>query len=129
MASSRPRLHFTPGKDPVPVLQEAGRTPAPVWTSGKSRPHRDSITDRKMTCFQDDCEKSVPTEGETDLCAHVLNLLPQQTAVDYVHVDIKDVSPTCFDTSILSAGNKICQVSNQLPVLSCYLEVWEVWVV
>jgi len=75
-----------------------------------------------MTCFQHVIEKSVPTEGETDLCAHVLNLLHQQTAVDYVHVNIKDESPTCFDTSILSAGSKICQVLNQLPMLSYYLE-------
>ena len=46
MVSSTPRPHFTPGKDPVPILQEAGRAPGPVWTGGKSRPHRDSIPDR-----------------------------------------------------------------------------------
>jgi len=40
---STPRPHFTPGKDPVPVAQEAGWAPGPVWTDGKSRPHRDSI--------------------------------------------------------------------------------------
>jgi len=34
-----------PGKDPVPILQEAGWAPGPVWTGGKSRPHRDSIPD------------------------------------------------------------------------------------
>jgi len=33
-------------KDPVPILQEAGWAPGPVWTGGKSRPHRDSIPDR-----------------------------------------------------------------------------------
>ena len=36
----------TPWKDPVPILQEAGCAPEPVWTGGKSRPHRDSIPDR-----------------------------------------------------------------------------------
>ena len=35
-----------PGKDPVPILQEDGWAPGPVWTRGKSRPHRDSIPDR-----------------------------------------------------------------------------------
>jgi len=35
-----------PGKDPVLILQEAGWAPGPVWTGGKSRPHRDSIPDR-----------------------------------------------------------------------------------
>ena len=41
-----PRPHFTPGKDPVPILQEAGWAPGPVWTGWKSRPHRGSIPDR-----------------------------------------------------------------------------------
>ena len=43
MVSSTPRPHFTPGKDPVPILQEAGWAPGAAWTVGKSRPHRDSI--------------------------------------------------------------------------------------
>ena len=46
MVSSTPRPHFTPVKDPVPILQEAGWAPGPVLTDGKSRPHRDSIPDR-----------------------------------------------------------------------------------
>ena len=45
VVSSTPRPHFTPGKDPVPILQEAGWAPGPVWTGGKSRLHRDSIPD------------------------------------------------------------------------------------
>jgi len=45
VVSSTPRPHFTPGKDPVPILQEAGWIPGPVWTGEKSRPHRDSIPD------------------------------------------------------------------------------------
>jgi len=36
----------TQGKYPVPVLQEAGRAPGPVWTGRKSRPHQDSIPNR-----------------------------------------------------------------------------------
>jgi len=46
VVSSTLRPHFTPGKDPVPILQEVGWDPGPVWTGGKSRPHRDSIPDR-----------------------------------------------------------------------------------
>ena len=30
--SVTPRPLFTPGKDPVPIVQEAGWTPGPVWT-------------------------------------------------------------------------------------------------
>jgi hypothetical protein len=43
VVSSTPRPHFTPGKDPVPIAQEAGWTPGLVWTGRESRPHRDSI--------------------------------------------------------------------------------------
>jgi len=46
VVSSTPWPYFTPGKDSVPILQEAGWAPVPVWTGGKSRPHRDSIPDR-----------------------------------------------------------------------------------
>jgi hypothetical protein len=35
-----------PGKDPVPIVKEAGWASGPVWTGGKTRPHRDSIPDR-----------------------------------------------------------------------------------
>ena len=51
VVSSTRRLHFTPGKDLVPILQEAGWAPGPVWTGGKSRTHQDSIPDRP-TCSQ-----------------------------------------------------------------------------
>ena len=43
--SPTPRPLFTTEKDPLPIVQEAGRAPGPVWTGGKSRPNRDSIPD------------------------------------------------------------------------------------
>ena len=46
VVSGTPPPHFTAGKDPVPILQEAGWAPGLVWTDGKSRRHRDSIPDR-----------------------------------------------------------------------------------
>jgi len=46
VVSSTPRPHFTPGKDTVPIEQEAGWVPGPVWTRGKSGPHQDLIPDR-----------------------------------------------------------------------------------
>jgi len=45
-STARTGRTLPPGKDPAPILQEAGWTPGPVWTGGKSRPHRDSIPDR-----------------------------------------------------------------------------------
>jgi len=38
VVSSTPWPHFTLGKDPVPILQEAAWAPGPVWTDRKSRP-------------------------------------------------------------------------------------------
>jgi len=57
VVSSTPRPHFTPGKDLVPILQEAGLAPEPVWTGGKSRPHRYSIPDRPACS-----SAAIPTE-------------------------------------------------------------------
>jgi len=34
--SVTPRPLFTPGKDPVPIVQEAGWAPGPVWTSAEN---------------------------------------------------------------------------------------------
>ena len=48
VVSSTPRPHFTPGKDPVSIVQEAGWAPGPVWMGGKSRPHRHSIPDHPV---------------------------------------------------------------------------------
>jgi len=42
-SAARPGRTFTPGKDPVPILQEAGWAPGPVWMGGKSCPNRNSI--------------------------------------------------------------------------------------
>jgi hypothetical protein len=38
VVSSTPRPYFTPGKDPIPIVQEVGWAPDLVWTGGKSRP-------------------------------------------------------------------------------------------
>ena len=35
-SASRPGCSLPPGKDPVPILQEAGWAPGPVWTSAEN---------------------------------------------------------------------------------------------
>ena len=35
VVSSTPRPNFIPGKEPVPIVQETGWAPGPVWTGGK----------------------------------------------------------------------------------------------
>jgi len=57
VVSGTPRPHFTPEKDPVPIIQKARWAPGSVWTGGKSRPHRDSIPDRP-----DRNSVTIPTE-------------------------------------------------------------------
>jgi hypothetical protein len=36
MVSVTPRPHFNPGKDPVPIVHEAGWAPGPVWTGAEN---------------------------------------------------------------------------------------------
>jgi len=44
-SAARPGRTLPPGKDSVPIVQEAGWAPGPVWTDGNSRPYWDSIPD------------------------------------------------------------------------------------
>ena len=44
-SAARPGRTSPQKKDPVPILQEVGCAPGPVWTDGKSCPHRVSIPD------------------------------------------------------------------------------------
>jgi hypothetical protein len=70
VVSSTPRPHFTPGRDPVPILQEAGWAPRPVWTGRKSHPHRDLILDRPA-CIQSLYRLSYPAYRS---CMYVMKM-------------------------------------------------------
>ena len=45
-STARPGRILPPGKTRYPFYRRLGGPPGPVWTDGKSRPHRDSIPDR-----------------------------------------------------------------------------------
>ena len=45
-SAARPGHTLPPGKTRYPLYRRLGGPPGPVWTGGKSRPHRDSIPDR-----------------------------------------------------------------------------------
>jgi len=66
-------------KDPVPILQEAGWAPGPVWTGGKSCPHRDSIPDRPARS-----PVAIPTELPGPYSVKLLIQISEYTG--YVHV-------------------------------------------
>ena len=92
MVSSTLRPHFTPGKDAVPIVQEAGWAPGPAWTGGKSRPHRDSIPDRPARS-----SVAIPTE------------LPGPQIHVFTHIFLfcimKDTEIRDADTSLLLVQN------------------------
>jgi len=58
-SAARPGRTLLPGKEPVPILQEAGWAPGPVWTGGKSHPYWDSILDHPA-CSQSLYQLSYP---------------------------------------------------------------------
>jgi len=83
VVSSTPRPHFTPGKEPVTILQEAGWASGPVWTGGKSLPHRHSIPDRPARS-----SVAIPTELPDPLRIHLhshksSSNVSAQSAIDY----------------------------------------------
>jgi hypothetical protein len=45
-SAALPGRTLPPGKDPVPMVQEGGWAPGPVWTGGKSRPTGIRFPDR-----------------------------------------------------------------------------------
>ena len=74
-----PQPHFTPEKEPVPILQGAEWGPGPVWMGGKSRPHREMnscnfyILQDAITALTTD--NSWVTAGEYKQRAHKLSLM------------------------------------------------------
>ena len=90
MVSSAPRPHFTPGKDPVLILQETRWAPGLVWAGGKSRPHRDSIPDRPARS-----SVAIATELPGPHLSHV-------PVVNYNTLDTKKIY-CCESLSVLDA--------------------------
>jgi len=84
--SSTLRPLFIPGKDPVPILQEAGWVPGPVWTGGISRPNRDSIPDRPAnSSVAIPTELTRPTCYETYVCeCHCRNIKKSPILIVFV---------------------------------------------
>jgi len=47
-----PRLLLTPGKDPVPIVQEAGWAPEPVWTGAENLSPNEIRSPDRPACSQ-----------------------------------------------------------------------------
>ena len=77
VVSSTPRPHFTPRKDPVPIIQEAGWAPGLVWTGGKSRPPRirSRTVQPVVSCYTDWATRSTKFKYITSQILDIRGLL------------------------------------------------------
>jgi len=114
VVTSTPRPDFTPGKDPVPILQEAGCAPGPVWTGGKSRPHRDSIPDRPARS-----SVAIPTElpdhpSNTTYCIKYAREYKKKNAVSESRPRVDGVL-ACFitDYDFIKTAVKTVNIGNK----------------
>ena len=82
-SAARPGHSLPPWKDPIPILQETGCAPQPVWTDGKSRSHRDSIPDFAPLVSRYTDWATRPTG--TRCTFNSIPWLPAASLVDYPH--------------------------------------------
>ena len=54
---------ITPEKDPLPIVQEAGWAPGPVWTENLAPPGFDARTVQPVAIRYTDCAIPVPNRG------------------------------------------------------------------
>ena len=80
-SAARPGRTLPPGKDSVPILQEAGWAPGPVCTGGKSRPHRDTMPDRPARS-----SVAIPTELPGPHALQVLALNPHRNIYRGIYI-------------------------------------------
>jgi len=96
-SAARPSRALLVGKTLVPILQEGGWAPGPVWTGRKSHPHWDSIPDRPA------CSQLL---HQMSYLAHIYCLLLWRNIVGR---HVKSLDP----------GSVVCRVLNCLvPILS-----------
>ena len=122
MVSSTPRPYFTLGKDPIPIVQEAGWAPGPVWTDGKSHPTGIRSPDRPARS-----SVAIPTELPGP---HILVIRFLKTMAVYDHLSTHSSENTlnrrtCLLISWL-VGWLVCMsvclsVNNQASRCSCCL--------
>jgi len=121
--SSTPWPHFTPWKDPVPILQEVGWAPGSVRTGGKSRLHRDSIPDRPARS-----QSLYWLSTYNTLCTVNTQHASRQEAI----IKIRLYLATCFGRNRPSSGQlrtilRYSKISTQWDTISFTLKLNKVW--
>jgi hypothetical protein len=73
VGSSTLRPYFTPGKEPVPILQEAGWASGPIWKGRKARPPPgfDPLTDQPVVSHYTDWATQSTSIGSTSIQCYV----------------------------------------------------------
>ena len=97
-SAARPGRTLLHGKDPVPILQEAGWVaPGPVWKGGKSRPHLDSIPDRPARS-QSLYRLSYPAKyiNKYDLKLSLINSNPEKLPMTIIRRNMKSQFTSCI---------------------------------
>jgi len=85
VVSSRPRPYFTPGKDPVPIVQEAGWAPGPVCI-------RTAYKNKRILIFSDSqaalkaLSSPKVTSGLVAECLDALSVLASMNEVSLIRV-------------------------------------------
>jgi len=104
--SSTPRPHFTPRKDPVTILQEAVWALGPAWKGGKSRPHRDSISDRPAH-RQSLYRLSYPAyQRTTTIQNNGIRIYIALTSVHFTHAHIHIVTTDTCNLTCMYSGSR-----------------------
>jgi len=121
------QLNFTPGKNPLPILQEGGWAPGLVWMGRKSCPHWGSIPDGPA------CSQSL---YQLSYLAHIYCLLLWRNTVGG---HVKSLDPGSFVCSVLNCLVPICctdlywivylrnhHYEDELSALMCCLETSDI---
>ena len=113
-----PRPLFTPGKDPIPIVQEAGWAPGPVWTGAENlTPTRIRSLDRPVRSqslyrLRYPAHKMSRTYRHLvyadDVCLLGGNVIMVKTNTETVLVAVKD---THADVNVESLRLFLCLVS------------------
>jgi len=115
---STPRPHFTLGKDPVSILQEAGWAPGPVWMGKKSCPYWDSILD-PLTRSQSLYQLSYPSHTHTHTHVYVYIYI-----YIYIYIHMQYIHTHKFDTKLLQNVSCLFITHNSYMFWPYILAIW-----
>ena len=114
--SVTPRPLFTPGKDPVPIVQEAGWAPGPVWTGVENVAHAGirfpDRPGRSQSLHRLRYPAHIPImvlvyfpSVSLDKCI----VLPSAACLKLMEKRIKYLPSPGFETDVLLTGNPYCE--------------------